>query len=159
MKQAAIKFALFLRCYQILIVWGICAFLVLIAFFHIHLPGEQWIFILWIGVLIEFFSLSKIRKSVLIPKKYCKYVIAILFVSVLFSFLVTFFITVQAWANGYPTIVDGEYVLEQRGYIKEILSEQEYHRLKCLEQVQEAGHGMAFYAIIMMFRCEWKKKN
>ena len=91
----------------------------------------------------------------MIPEKYFKCVIVILIFSVLFSFFDSFF-TLPGWVNGSPRIIDGNYVLQNKGTISKI-TEQEYHRFKCLEQQNEAAHMMTGYAIVMFIRCEKDK--
>ncbi len=156
MKQTAVRYFTFLRCYHTLIIWGLYAGLVLMTFFRLHLPGERWIWISWLGVAGYFFSMTKLKSHQSIPRKYLKLLVVILICSILFSLFDSFF-TISGWANGRPRLMEGSYVLIYKGSVKNSLTEQEYHFLKCLEQQNEAAHMLVFWAIFSIFRCERKK--
>ncbi|KUO58390.1 MAG: hypothetical protein APF84_13210 [Gracilibacter sp. BRH_c7a] len=48
-------------------------------------------------------------------------------------------------ANGQPQIVDGKYVLQQRGVITEYITEEEFNKYQAYQVRQFSGHWMMFY--------------
>lgn len=145
MRQAGIKLIVFLRCYQSLIAWGICAAILIMTFFQRHLPGDIWIFVLGVGMFVNLALIGKNREKYPLPEKWKPFVIFVLILSGLFAFF-NFFAYLLTDPGGQPMIVDGQYVLDYKGTVAGYLTEQEYHRLKCGEQRLWAGHLSFFYA-------------
>ena len=145
MKQAGAKLIVFLRCYQSLIAWGICAVMVLMTFFQRHLPGDLWIIALMFGMFANFAVIGKYGERYPLPERFKVFVILALILSGLFAFF-NFFVYFFTYPGGQPKIVDGRYVLDYKGTIAAYLTEQEYHRLKCVEQRFWAGHLSFLYA-------------
>ena len=157
MKQVGKRFVTFLRCYQSLIAWGICAAVLLMTFSQRHLPGNLWIAVLFIGMFANLFIVCKNRKRYPMPDRCKTFVIVVLILSGLFA-LINFFVCLGPLMSGSPQIVDGSYILDYKGTVVEYITEQEYHWLKCIEQRLFAGHLLFFYAGTMFLHCEKKVK-
>ena len=134
MKQASTRFATFLRCYQSLM-----------TFFRRYLPGELWIAGLFIGMFVNLFLVCKNRSHYPMPGRFKIFVIAALILSGIFT-VINFFLCLWPLEAGSPKIVDGSYVLDYKGTIAKYITEEEYHRLKCIEQRLFSGHLLFFYA-------------
>lgn len=157
MKQAGAKLIVFLRCHQSLIAWGICAVVVLMTFLQRHLPGEIWIIALFFGMFVNFFLVCKNRERYPMPGRFKVFVIVALILSGLFAFT-NFFICLWPLMNGSPRIVDGNYILDYKGTVAKYITEQEYHRLKCIEQRLFSGHLLFFYTGTMFLHLQSKLK-
>ena len=148
MKQAGKRIIVCLRHCQSLIAWGICAVLVLMTFFQLHLPGEIGIIAPMVGMFVNFAVIGKYGERYPLPERFKAFVIFALVLSGLFAFF-NFWVYFFTYPGGQPRIVGGRYVLDYKGTIAAYLTEQEYHRLKCAEQRFWAGHPLFFYAITM----------
>ncbi|MBD5133390.1 MAG: hypothetical protein HDT38_02800 [Clostridiales bacterium] len=157
MKQENTGFFPFLRCYHSLIAWGICAVVVLMTFFQWHLPGDLWIIALIFGMLVNLFLVCKNRERYPMPGRFKAFVIVALILSGLFAFT-NFFICLWPLMDGSPRIVDGNYILDYKGTVVKYITEQEYHRLKCIEQRLFSGHLLFFYTGTMFLHLQSKLK-
>ena len=157
MKPAKTGFISFLKCYQSLIAWGICLCLVVMTFFQKHLPGELWIVVLLPGIFVNLYFVAKNREVYPLPGRFRGMVIVALVLCGGFAFI-NFFLSFMELAKGEPRILDGTYILDYKGTVAEYITQQEYHRLKCVEQRFYAGHMLFFYAGAMFLHCNRKMK-
>ena len=167
MKQGKTGFIPFLKRYHSLIAWGICLCLVVMTFFQRHLPGEWWMVALFLGFFANLYFVSKNREAYPFPGRFRGMVIAALILCGGFAFI-NFFLSLMELAKGDPRILDGAYILDYKGAVAEYITQQEYHRLKCVEQRFFTGHMLFFYAGVMFLHCDrklklqiwtWKKVN
>lgn len=63
----------------------------------------------------------------------------------------------MAGQGGVPGIMDGKYVIHNRGSIVKELTETEYFKMKAHETLEFSGHWMTFYAVAMGIL--WPKAN
>lgn len=145
------------KCYFTLIAWVICAALVIMTFFNLHCPGEWLPVVCVLGVFAELYFLGKYGEKYPLPNRFRPFVMLALVISALFAFS-NFWLSMIALKDGMPRIVDGTYVLDYKGTVAAYLTEEEYHRLKCIEQRFCAGHTLFFYAGLMFLHCDKKVK-
>ena len=157
MKRKETGLAPFLRRYFSLIAWGICLCLAVMPFFQLHLPGMWWGFLLALGLFAELYFMGKNGVAYPLPDRLRGWVIAAAVLCGVFA-TVNFFISIVELAKGYPRILDGAYIIDYKGTVAEYITQQEYHRLKCVEQRFWAGHALFFYAGEMFLHCNQKMK-
>ena len=157
MKREETGLVPFLKRYFSLIAWGICLCLVVMTFFQLHLPGEWWMIAMFLVLLFDFYFVAKNREAYPLPDRFRGWVIAVTAICAVFAGI-NFFISMMELARGDPRILDGAYIIDYKGTVAEYIAEQEYHRLKCVEQRFAAGHMLFFYAMMMLAHCEKKVK-
>ena len=159
MKREETGLVPFLKRYFSLIAWGICLSLVVMTFFQLHLPGKLWGFFLVLGCFAELYFMSKIGDAYPLPDRFRGWVIAVTVICGVFAGI-NFFLTMMVM-EGSPDILDGAYITRGKGFVRgivEYITEQEYHRLKCVEQRLIAGHMLFFYALLMCGSLRKKKR-
>ena len=157
MRQGKTGLIPFLKRYHSLITWGICLCLVVMTFFQRYLPGEWWIFVMGLGIFVNLYFVSKNSEAYPLPGRFRGWVIAVVVLCGVFA-TVNFFISMMELAKGDPRILDGAYIIDYKGTVAEYITQQEYHRLKCVEQRFWAGHTLFFYAGEMFLHCDRKMK-
>ena len=158
MKREETGFVPFLKRYFSLIAWGICLCLVVMTFFQLHLPGEWWMFALSLVLLLDFYFVIKNGEAYPLPDRLRGWVIAVTVICGGFAGI-NFFLSMMVM-EGSPDILDGAYITRGKGFVRgivEYITEQEYHRLKCVEQRLIAGHMLFFYALLMYGSLRKKK--
>ena len=85
MRQAGTKLIVFLRCYQSLIAWGICAAILIMTFFQRHFPGDIWILVLGVGMFINLALIRKNGEKYPLPERFKAFVILVSILSGLFA--------------------------------------------------------------------------
>ena len=161
MKQGKTGLIPFLKRYFSLITWGICLCLAVMPFFQLHLPGKLWGFFLGLGVFAELYLMVKNRDAYPLPDRFRGWVIAAAVLCGVFTFFSDIFCSVELFPKGSPDILDGAYITRGKGFVRgivEYITEQEYHRLKCVEQRLIAGHMLFFYALLMCGSLRKKKR-
>ena len=147
--------------YFSLIAWGICLSLVVMTFFQLHLPGKLWGFLLVLGVFAELYFMGKNGVAYPLPDRLRGWVIAVTVICGVFAFFSDIFGFVELFPKGSPDILDGAYITRGKGFVRgivEYITEQEYHRLMCVEQRFWAGHMLFFYALLMCGSLRKKKR-
>ena len=157
MKREETGLIPFLKRYHSLIAWGICLCLVVMTFFQRHLPGEWWMIVLVPGIFVNLYFVSKNSEAYPLPGRFRGWVIAVVILCGVFA-TVNFFLSMVELAKGYPRVLDGVYIIDYKGTVAEYITQQEYHRLKCVEQRLWAGHTLFFYAGEMFLHCDRKMK-
>ena len=157
MKREETGLVPFLKRYHSLIAWGICLSLVVMTFFQRHLPGEWWMIVLVSGFFVNLYSVAKNKEAYPLPGRLRRLVIVAVVLCGGFAFI-NFFLSMMELAKGYPRVLDGAYIIDYKGTVAEYITQQEYHRLKCVEQRFWAGHTLFFYAGAMFLHCERKEK-
>ena len=157
MKQDKTGFIPFLKRYHSLIAWVICLCLVVMTFFQKHLPGEWWMIVLFPGFFVNLYFVVKNSEAYPLPGRLRGGIIAVTVICGVFA-IVNFFISLMDLAKGFPRILDGAYIIDYKGTVAEYITQQEYHRLKCVEQRLFAGHILFFYAGAMFLHCDRKLK-
>ena len=161
MKRDETGLISFLRCYQSLIAWVICFCLVAMTFFQLHLPGKLWGFFLVLGVFAELYFMGKNRDAYPLPDRFRGWVIAAAVLCGVFAFFSVIFAFVELFPTGSPDILDGAYITRGKGFVRgtvRYITQQEYHRLMCVEQRVIAGHMLFFYALLMCGSLQKKKR-
>ena len=159
MKREETGLVPFLKRYQSLIAWGICLSLAVMPFFQLHLPGMWWGFLLALGLFAELYFMGKNGVAYPLPDRFRGWVIAVTVICGVFAGI-NFFLTMMVM-EGSPDILDGAYITRGKGFIRgvvEYITEQEYHRLMCVEQRFWAGHMLFFYALLMCGSLRKKKR-
>lgn len=159
MRRTAGRIITFLRCYQSLIVWTICVFLVAMTFFNAYVPGKWYIPAVYLGMFVNLYMVGKNGERYPLPGKFKNFATAVMVVSFIFACL-NFFLCSAETKGSVPEIVDGAYALvNYDGAGTKFITEQEYHHLKCIEQRLWVGHSMIFYSFAMRAHCERKKES
>ena len=161
MKQEKTGLVPFLKRYHSLIAWVICLCLVVMTFFQLHLPGEWWMIVLVPGIFVNLYFVSKNSEAYPLPDRLRGWVIAAAVLCGVFAFFSVIFGFVELFPTGSPDILDGAYITRGKGFVRgivEYITEQEYHRLKCVEQRMIAGHMLFFYALLMCGSLRKKKR-
>ena len=159
MKREETGLVPFLKRYQSMIAWGICLCLVVMTFFQLHLPGEWWMIVLVSGFFVNLYFVTKNGEAYPLPGRFRGWVIAVTVICGVFAGI-NFFLTMMVM-EGSPDILDGAYITRGKGFVRgivEYITEQEYHRLKCVEQRFIAGHMLFFYALLMCGSLRKKKR-
>lgn len=138
--------------YFSLILWIICAGLVGMTFFtHIPTVDGKWIVILGFCVILNLF---RKRKTKFRWKKFRIFTISILIFSFIFTFF-NFWFGMAELGLGNPEEINGAYYqVSYDGLGTKLLSENEYHRLRRVEQRFYAGHLLSFAALGLFLDCE-----
>ena len=157
MKREETGLVPFLKRYFSLTAWVICLCLVVMTFFQRHLPGEWWMIVLVSGAFVNLYFVTKNREAYPLPGRFRGWIIAVTVICGVFT-TVNFFISMMELWKGDPRILDGAYIIEYKGRVREYITQQEYHRLKCVEQRFWAGHMLFFYVLLMCGSLRKKKR-